>query len=481
MNDMLLQIGTNRAARQWLQRLGLPLPLPHPLERAQGAWEARPLAGESIVVFAPPLAKATALTSVLARHLVLAGANPLVAGGPIEPYRALGEAFGHPARPLELAAIPDKFRTKAIVFDATSIQSPPELRALYDCFHVLIPSLAACGRVVLLCAPASSAANAFEAAARAALEGFVRSLAKEIGRKGSTATLLVVHPGAEERVGPVLRFVLSRRAAFVTAQPLVIQGGVASLDQRASEFVRPLDGKVALVTGAARGIGEATARALAREGAHVACLDRPAEEALTSALARSIGGSALALDLAEPSAGEALARTLVERHGGVDVIVHNAGVTRDKTLARMSAEQWDSTLDVNLCAAMRIDEALLRGALRDSGRVICLASVAGIAGNVGQTNYAASKAGVIGYVRKRAEELSARGITVNAVAPGFIETRMTAAMPRMIREAGRRLSALGQGGLPSDVAEVITFLATPAAVGLSGSVLRVCGGALLGA
>jgi 3-oxoacyl-[acyl-carrier protein] reductase len=148
----------------------------------------------------------------------------------------------------------------------------------------------------------------------------------------------------------------------------------------------------------------------------------------------------------------------------------------------MTPEQWTGVIDVNLLAMARVDGALdAAGLLRDGGRVVALSSVSGIAGNLGQTNYAASKAGVIGYVRARAAALAARGITVNAVAPGFIETRLTAAMPALVREAGRRLSALGQGGLPADVAEVITFLATPGAAGVTGAVLRVCGGALVGA
>jgi 3-oxoacyl-[acyl-carrier protein] reductase len=451
------------------------------LQRASGPWEARPLDGDTVVSAAPAGSAANRLTPVVAKLLVLAGANPHVLGTDLELYRALGEAFGRPAHALDLAAIPDRFRANALVFDATTLKQPAELRSLYDFFHVLVPKLAACGRVVVLGAPAEAAGNPTEAATQAALDGFVRSLAKEIGRKGATATLLVVHSGAEERLGAVLRFVLSRRSAFMTAQPIGVDTSVAVAPNQPTELVRTLDRKVALVTGAARGIGEATARSLAREGAHVVCLDRPAEEALTTELARSISGSALALDISDPGAGDVIARWLTEHHGGVDVVVHNAGVTRDKTLARMSAEHWDATLDVNLSAIVRIDDALLRAALRDFGRVICLASVAGIAGNAGQTNYAASKAGILGYVRKRCEALAPRGITVNAVAPGFIETRLTAAMPRMIREAGRRLSALGQGGLAGDVAEVITFLATPGAVGVSGSVLRVCGGALIGA
>ena len=129
----------------------------------------------------------------------------------------------------------------------------------------------------------------------------------------------------------------------------------------------------------------------------------------------------------------------------MDIVVHNAGVTRDKTLARMKPELWDQALAINLDAVVRISEALVAGALRDQGRIVCLSSVAGIAGNMGQTNYAASKAGIIGVVRHLAGELAGRGIAVNAVAPGFIETRLTAAIPTMIREVGRRLSNSGPG------------------------------------
>ncbi len=164
-------------------------------------------------------------------------------------------------------------------------------------------------------------------------------------------------------------------------------------------------------------------------------------------------------------------------------MVHNAGITRDKTLAKMKPELWDQTLDVNLVAVARITDALAQpgGPLRDGGRVICLSSVAGIAGNLGQTNYAASKAGIIGFVRALAPKLAGRGITVNAIAPGFIETRLTQAIPVVIREVGRRLSALGQGGLPDDIGQLVTFLASPGAQGITGQIIRDCGGALIGA
>jgi 3-oxoacyl-[acyl-carrier protein] reductase len=170
----------------------------------------------------------------------------------------------------------------------------------------------------------------------------------------------------------------------------------------------------------------------------------------------------------------------VKALGGIDVVVHNAGITRDRTLARMKPEVWDSVLDINLGAVVRTTSAL-EPHLRDYARIVCLSSIAGIAGNMGQTNYAASKGGIVGYVRTKALELASRGITVNAVAPGFIETRMTAAIPVAIREVARRLSALGQGGQPEDVAQAIVFLSSPGAHGVTGRTLRVCGGAFIGA
>jgi 3-oxoacyl-[acyl-carrier protein] reductase len=300
-----------------------------------------------------------------------------------------------------------------------------------------------------------------------------------MGRKGATAKLLYVAEGADEHLAGPERIFLSKRSAFVTGQPIEVMTG---LDAPDVSWHQPLAGQVALVTGAARGIGAATARRLAAEGAQVVCLDRPADERLLQAVVDEIKGFSLALDVTDDKTPEAMVSFLQQRFGGVDVVIHNAGITRDKTLARMKPSWWDVTMDVNLNAIMKMQRALeSSGCLRDGGRVVCLSSIAGIAGNVGQTNYAASKSGLAGYVRHRAPDLLDRQIAISAVAPGFIETRLTEAIPFVTREGARRLSSLGQGGLPEDVAELLTFLATPAAMGLSGNVIRICGGNLVGA
>jgi 3-oxoacyl-[acyl-carrier protein] reductase len=212
------------------------------------------------------------------------------------------------------------------------------------------------------------------------------------------------------------------------------------------------------------------------------CVDVPAQGEDLSEVANRIGGTALQLDITDPDAPGELASHLTERHGGVDVVVHNAGVTRDKTLAAMDEEQWDSVMDINLSSQERIDGALLDGdVLRPGGRIVSVSSVGGIAGNRGQTNYATSKAGIIGMVSALAPAMRDRRATINAVAPGFIETRMTGEMPLAAREAGRRMNSLGQGGLPVDVAETIGWFASPASGGVNGNLVRVCGQSLLGA
>lgn len=480
-NDVLLSLGESRPARVLLGLLGLPVSLPRRLQRTSAPWQEKPLGGASVVVGG--ISPGSALEHALLKTVVAAGGAPYAVKAESSNGRSDGRGVvlaGFSAEhPLHLGALPPDFATQALVFDATTLESPSMLRSLFDFFQPLLGRLVPHGRIVVLGVPSERAPSPVVAASRGALEGFVRSLAKEVGRKGVTAQLLLVPEGASERVEPLLRFLLSEHSAFVTGQCLTISTAVPL--RGSIPFVRPLEGKLALVTGAGRGIGAATARQLAAEGARVVCLDRPEDEASLNEVARSIAGTALLCDISGPDAPSHIARELTRSHGGVDVVVHNAGITRDKTLARMRPEQWDATLDVNLAAVTRLDSALDRGVLRDDARLIYLSSVVGIAGTAGQTNYSSAKAGLSAYVRARAGQLAGRGICVNAVAPGFIETRMTAAMPALVREAGRRLNCLNQGGVPEDVANVITFLASPGAAALTGAVVRACGGSFLGA
>jgi 3-oxoacyl-[acyl-carrier protein] reductase len=209
-------------------------------------------------------------------------------------------------------------------------------------------------------------------------------------------------------------------------------------------------------------------------------IDIPSSHEAVESTMRRLCGTALAFDIAAPEAPAQIATALDEL--GVDIVVHNAGITKDKTIARMSEAAWHSVIDINLGAQERIDGALLAaGTLRDGGRIVSVSSISGIAGNMGQTNYATSKAGVIGRVESMAPLLRERRITINAVAPGFIETQMTAKIPLAIREAGRRMNSMSQGGQPADVAQTIAWLAHPGSAGITGQVVRVCGQSLIGA
>jgi 3-oxoacyl-[acyl-carrier protein] reductase len=400
---------------------------------------------------------------------VLLGAAP---GGRLgEPVGKLLEAAG--AEVTGTAA--DGARYGALIFDATGITGSAGLRTLYDFFHPYARSLTRSGRVLVLGTPPEAAGSPAEATAQRALEGLTRSIGKEFGR-GITAQLVYVAPGGETAVESTLRFLLCGRSAYVSGQVVRVGAGPAPAP---ADWERPLAGRVALVTGAARGIGAAVARVLARDGAEVIALDVPAAGDALAGVANDVRGRALQLDLTGPEAAARLAGYL---GGGVDVVVHNAGITRDRTIAKMDADRWDSVLAVNLSGPERINEVLLAtGVLRDGGRIVGVSSIAGIAGNRGQTNYATSKAGVIGLVQSSAPVLAPRGITINAVAPGFIETAMTARMPVLLREAGRRMNSLSQGGLPVDVAETIAWFASPGSATITGNVVRVCGQSLLGA
>jgi 3-oxoacyl-[acyl-carrier protein] reductase len=369
-----------------------------------------------------------------------------------------------------------------LVFDATGITAPAGLKALHEFFTPLLRNIGACGRVVVVGTTPADAGSSDERIAQRALEGFTRSLGKEL-RRGATVQLVYLSPDAKPAatgLESTMRFILSAKSAYVDAQ--VFHVGAADSTPPA-DWDRPLDGKVAIVTGAARGIGATIAEVFARDGARVVGIDvEQAAEALEKTASR-VGGTALTLDVTADDAVDNITQHLRDQHNGrADVLVNNAGITRDKLLANMDDARWDSVLAVNLLAPLRLAEGLVgNGSIGEGGRVIGLSSMAGIAGNRGQTNYATTKAGMIGLTQALAPKFAEQGITINAVAPGFIETQMTAAIPLATREVGRRLNSLYQGGQPVDVAETIAYFASPASNAVTGNAIRVCGQAMMGA
>ena len=470
MSDLLMRLNGNPLTKALARAIGLPNPVA--LARDAGPCVERPFEGKRVLLGRSAGGYAAdAVAAALAR----AGAPP----------PDLTPAAGWPAAPSNGGAAPPVPSAVAgpldiLVMDATGCSAPADYRALYDTIHPVARQLVRNGRVMVLAAEPELAATPAAAAVARGVEGFVRSLAKETGARGVTVNLAYVAREALDRLDGPLRFFCGARTTYVTGQAFSLSARVAApADERST---RTLAGKVALVTGAARGIGLAVLERLAQEGTRVVALDVPGAQAELHAACERLGATPFLADIAAPDTAARLGAFLLERFGGVDVVVHNAGITRDRTLANMQPHFWDLVVQVNLAAVIAIDQQLLgQGVLRDCGRVVCLSSVSGVAGNFGQTNYAASKAALIGYVAAQAPLLAARGICINAVAPGFIDTPMTDAMPLFVREIGRRLNSVKQSGQPRDVAELVAFLCTPGASGISGATIRACGQGLIGA
>ncbi|MFH4158218.1 3-oxoacyl-ACP reductase [Acinetobacter bereziniae] len=463
MSDQYQAFAKSPIGKFVIKNLGLPSPIQ--LERFESA---TPVVKGAVLLGAAPKGH---FTSEIAQVLSNIHANTY-AGNNAELQQAAAKTG------LNVGAFNEgdkESKFKAVVFDASGIQNSEQLQELHKFFNPIARQIATSGRVIVIGLTPETAPTIKQAIAQRALEGFVKSVGKEF-KKGIAADLILVDADAAQNLESALRFAISPRSAYVSGQVIrVSKGDLVDVD-----WAKPLAGKTALVTGASRGIGEAIAHVLARDGAHVICLDVPPQQTDLDRVAGEIGGSTLAIDITATDAGEKI-KAAAAQHGGLDIIVHNAGITRDKTLANMKQEMWDLVININLSAAERINDYLLSNdGLNANGRIVCVSSISGIAGNLGQTNYAASKAGVIGLVKFTAPVLK-NGITINAVAPGFIETQMTAAIPFAIREAGRRMNSMSQGGLPVDVAETIALFASSASTGLNGNIVRVCGQSLLGA
>jgi 3-oxoacyl-[acyl-carrier protein] reductase len=242
-----------------------------------------------------------------------------------------------------------------------------------------------------------------------------------------------------------------------------------------------LTGKVALVTGGSRGIGRAVSMALAAHGARVA-VNYASNEAAANEVVSQLGDAATAVrgDVSDPATGQALVDATIQAFGRIDILVNNAGVTRDDLILRMSEDEWDAVIDTNLKGTFSVTKAAIRPMVRQRfGRIISISSVAGIVGNAGQSNYSAAKAGMIGFTKAIAKELASRNITANVIAPGFIDTEMTAGLTDAQRQEIMRMVAVGRTGTPEDIAPAAVFLASDEAAYVTGHVMAIDGGLVM--
>ena len=383
-----------------------------------------------------------------------------------------------PPTPLKKTYSPWKDGTSVVentlVVDGRNVSNATALKLIFNQLQEGVKSIKANGKVLIYSVQPELLEDVHHSTYQRALEGISRSLAKELGGRGTTVNLVKLQPNVDlNNYETVEEFFTSGRSAFITGQAVVAND--------ATKSGRELSEKICVVTGGAGGIGSATVKRLASEGATVVIADMPQmEERAKSMLSDKV--SFLGADLTDEAARKNLLETIKEKHGRIDVLVNNAGITRDKTLKNMPEHYWDSLIAINLTAVINLTEdALAMGLIPEGGRIISTSSISGIAGNFGQTNYTATKAALIGYSASKSKELKAKGITINAIAPGYIETDMVKTMPLTTRIFAERLTSLAQAGKPEDIAEAMAFLAHPGAESINGQVLRVCGGSFLGA
>jgi 3-oxoacyl-[acyl-carrier protein] reductase len=441
MNDYL----QNATLRQLLKTLNIPVPIPPILKRNLSAYSEDELTSKKIAV----------------------------AGKDNEFLHHLQLAFHHK---VSIATVYDE-KIDALVVSCVGMENIEDLEDLYTTVKNTASKITANGRVVLISRIDDTTSLSF--AVQKSVDGFARALSKEIGgKKGVTVNLLKI---TNKNIMPyeivnAATFFLSDKSSFITGQVVELNNAYGA------DFSSPaklLQDKVAIVTGGARGIGAAAAKVLHREGAKVIIVDVPFAKDDAERLAQELNGDVILEDITDAKATADIQKYILNNYKGLDILINNAGITRDKTIAKMNIDQWRGVLNVNLKAMVNLTETFIKEGFNDKAKVVGLSSISGIAGNVGQTNYSLTKAGVIGFTQ--AVAANHENIFANAVAPGFIETKMTENLPFFVKEGGRRLSTLKQGGLPEDVAELIGFLASPLSDAINGQCIRVCGGSMIGA
>ena len=441
MNDYL----QNATLRNVLKTLNIPVPVPPILKRNLNAFSDDELSSKQIVI----TGKENDFLSQLQKEF----------------HGRIGQA-----------TIYDE-TIDGLVLSCVGMQTIEDLEDLYTNIKNTVSKIKANGRVVIVSKEDKTSVTTFTI--QKSIDAFSRALSKEIGgKKGITVNQLKI-TNEEVTASAVVNasiFFLSDKSSFITGQ--VVDVSNANTDTLTS-IEGLLQGKIAIVTGGARGIGAAAARVLHREGATVIIVDVPQAADDAQALAAELNGDSYLLDISQATAAKELQKYIIEKYGKLDILVNNAGITRDKTIAKMSIDQWRSVLNVNLKAVIQLTQIFIENGFSKDAKVVSLSSISGISGNVGQTNYSLTKAGVIGF--SQALAATNKNIFANAVAPGFIETKMTENLPFFIKEGGRRLSTLKQGGKPEDVAELIGFLASPLSNGINGQCVRVCGGNMIGA
>jgi len=361
-----------------------------------------------------------------------------------------------------------------LIVDGRNVSNAAALKTVFHQLQEGVKSSKLNGKVLIYSVQPELLEDVHHSTYQRSLEGISRSLAKELGGRGTTVNLIKLPPNADlSNYTTVQEFFTSGRSAFITGQAISAN--------EAARSGRELSEKICVVTGGAGGIGSATVKRLASEGATVIIADMPQMEDRAKTLL-SDKVSFLGADLTDEATRKILLETIKGQHGRIDVLINNAGITRDKTLKNMPEQYWNNLIAINLTAVINLtEEALTMGLIPAGGRIISTSSISGIAGNFGQTNYTATKAALIGYSASKSKELKAKGITINAIAPGYIETDMVKTMPMMTRIFAERLTSLAQAGKPEDIAEAMAFLAHPGAESINGQVLRVCGGSFLGA